>query len=263
MVCIGVACCAFDRQSRDGLRGVPFVPHLPLRIRPLTAIVCIALLPLMPALAHEPIHGLGPDMPARGLWGYEIELERLESDTELVQELSYGITPDVAVTVAVPYESSVGVGDAELRGKWRFLRRDVAGGSDQIAVIAALRHPVDEGSDGLRGLVALTGTRSFGKWYLWSDVQAAWRDPEERYAADVAVGWRPTLAEVDEIDINPVLELNALWLHRRAGRSDPLYISPGVLIAWRRYLVKFGVQQPVRNAEPDGVRMTAAFEVHF
>lgn len=110
-----------------------------LTARPFIAIACIALLPLTPVLAHEPIHGLGPDMPARGLWGYEIELEGLKSDTELVvQELSYGITADVAVTVAVPYQSSEGVSDLELRGKWRFLRRDFAGGSDQIAAIAAL-----------------------------------------------------------------------------------------------------------------------------
>lgn len=230
------------------------------------AILLVALSPLMEAMAHEPIHGLGPDMPARGLWGYEMELESGTSADErsFVQELSYGITPDLAVTVGVPYETSDGVGDLELRGKWRFVRRDFAGGSDQIALIAAIRAPTGENGDEWGGLVALTGTRSFGRWYLWSDVQAAFRDPDHRYAADVAVGWRPTLAEFDEIDINPVLELNAVRLQRGSAGSDPLYLSPGVLMAYRRYLVKFGVQVPVLDdTQFDAVRLTAAFEVHF
>lgn len=115
----------------------------------------------------------------------------------------------------------------------------------------------------MHALVALTGTRSFGKWYLWSDVQAAFGDPVERYAADVAVGWRPSLAEVDEIDINPVLELNALWFQPRSGRAPSFAISPGILVAYRRYLLKFGIQQPLRSTEADRVRLTAAFEVHF
>jgi hypothetical protein len=231
-------------------------------------------------------------MPARGLFGYEVEWEwerGSERETVISQELLYGITPDLAVTVRLPYASagdgehtSRGFRDLAVRVKWRFFRRDFPGGSEQVAVVMGVSAPTGNHPPDTWGLLlALTGTHSFGRWYLWGDARGElfgerreFRE-DSRYAADVALGWRPYLAEYHQLDVNPVLELNATRAGPTTGADsvdeeragDLVFLSPGVLVAYRRCLWKFGVQFPIDgNLGPGreaGVNFLASFEVHF
>ncbi|MFQ5583230.1 MAG: hypothetical protein ACE5GL_02190, partial [Calditrichia bacterium] len=53
--------------------------------------------------AHEPLFGLGPHTTFQNGYGLESELEKNEFGWANHLELLYGITPDWAVTAAIPY----------------------------------------------------------------------------------------------------------------------------------------------------------------
>jgi len=247
--------------------------------------------------AHEPIHGLGPDMVPRGQVGYEIEteVERGEEERELkiVQELLYGITPDFAVTLVVPFEEikgesaqgghvSRGLGDVEIRTKYRFYRKDYSGGTNQLAGILGVSLPVAQSTDdsSLSYLGALTGTTSAGHWYLWSDLRYELRTESKGtkegsvFFYDVALGWRPYIAEYNQVDFAPVIEINgkleskAIQNEQLKASGHTVFFALGFLMSYKARMLKGGIQLPLyqnlnRNQPWRDFNLALAVETHF
>lgn len=74
--------------------------------------------------AHEPLFGVGPHTMYQYGTEVETEVEADEGSTGIDNEISYGITPDLGVTLAVPYVRkeagnmhNSGLGDVTLRAK--------------------------------------------------------------------------------------------------------------------------------------------------
>ena len=77
--------------------------------------------------AHEPLFGVGPHTIYEKGLGLETELEVEDEGITLHNEVIYGVTPDLAVTLVAPWvrkeeggRTDSGLGDLTLPGKCRF-----------------------------------------------------------------------------------------------------------------------------------------------
>ncbi|MFQ6046979.1 MAG: hypothetical protein ACE5PT_11600, partial [Gemmatimonadales bacterium] len=119
-----------------------------------------------PPLRHNPIFGLGPQTIWRGGVGIGLEGEVTRAtgsieamDRALHAELLYGVTEDLTVALALPLaqrksertlapgvsqvnRDATGVGDALLRGKWRFFQRFRGATQYHAALIAGVKAPL-------------------------------------------------------------------------------------------------------------------------
>lgn len=261
-------------------------------------------------LAHEPIFGLGPHTIFRGGVGIEMELEHeretgleeVERATALHTELLYGLTDNLALTLAVPaflgrhqerqqtVVSASGLGDVALRVKYRFWRRDLLGTQDSAAVVMGVKFPTGRdtalprlGSGSTDFLFGLAAARESRRWYFFGDIRYRYNTTgSERQRAgdgffvDIAVGIRPWLTEYYQPDLVLLVELNAetRFRSRRDGQiipdsgSQQWFLSPGFFFTYRNWAVKGGVQIPVlqrvRGNHPEAdVRLALAVEVHL
>lgn len=198
----------------------------------------------MPALAHEPIFGLGPHVIFKGGVGIEteVEIERAsgggesESDVTLHTEILYGVTENFGVTLVLPTildrehdtgvgdESSSGIGDLSLRMKWRFWRQDKPGIQNSAAVLLGVKLPTGDpdenpplGSGSTDLLFGLAAAHESRRWYYFGDIRYRLNTEGEdnievgdRFFADVAIGIRPRLSEYLEPDLVLLTELN--WI---------------------------------------------------
>jgi len=122
---------------------------------------CLAMNALaLPALAHDPVFGLGPHVLFKG--GVEIAPQVHISkagereQTELGLELTYGLTGDWAAGVEIPYitrastdnssqaNSSSGQGDLSLFSKYRFWREDGPGVQQSMSLAFKLKTDTGE-----------------------------------------------------------------------------------------------------------------------
>lgn len=99
-----------------------------------------------PAMAHDPIFGVGPHVLFKNGFETSVELEAekagAEKEQALALEVTYGLTGDWALGVDLPYEfkqdgttSSSGNGDVAAFTKYRFWRRDSLGLQESAAVL--------------------------------------------------------------------------------------------------------------------------------
>ena len=253
------------------------------------------------AVAHEPIFGIGPRVIWKDGFGFEIAYGRERSgpfDTSSLEyELLYGITPDLAVTVAVPQVLSrrtvagagAGIGDVGVRLKWRFFRRDVRGGVYHAAVIAGLElptaatAPVRLGSGTRDALLGLAAGFEGRRWLWFASARYkrngrtdAGVDVGDATLLDAAIGVRPVRTAYRKPDTVVMAELNYRsgdpW---RSGSAvvpntggKVLFLSAGVWFTYRNHAFKPGLQVPVYTSlngiqeRPDW-RLVLAYEIHL
>ncbi len=260
--------------------------------------------------AHEPIFGLGPHTIYKGGVGIEAEFEgeeasgggEEEKEYVLHNEIIYGVTADFSVTLAVPYvieherkaggveDSSSGLGDLSLRGKYRFWRRDAPGVQDAAAFILGVKFPTGDddksprlGSGSTDYLFALAAARESLTWYYFGDVRyrlntegGGGLEKGDRLFADLAIGIRPwpikylkpDLVLLAELNWETFMrdELNGLDIEDSGGNR--LFLSPSFFFTRRNLAVKGGVQIPVHqdlNGEQpeEDYRFKLAVELHL
>lgn len=249
-------------------------------------VVCIGIVLMGAARAHETLFGISPATVYKHGWQVEFHAEeahaaagggRREREREADLSAFYGVEPHISLGFGVPWrsvserdggraESASGTGDLTLFGKYRFYKEDVFLGTTYASLIAAYTYagaprtsdpPLSDGADAL--LVGIGVSRVGKHWAVWWDAGARFfeeangaREAPERIA-NLAVGWRPRVAELDEIDFQVLLEFN----HEAQGRArtsagevtdsggSTWFVSPGVRTGKGTYLVSLGVQIPV------------------
>ncbi len=262
-----------------------------------------------PAQAHEPLFGLGPHTIFKDGIGVEMEIEgkrssghgKREKETTLHTEIIYGITADLAATLALPLviakkeedgatvERSSGPGDIELRIKHRFWRRDRPGIQDAAAVIIGTKLPTGNdnssprlGSGSTDFLFGLTAARESLVWYYFGDLRYRMNTRNDglragnKFFADAAIGLRPWPVEYLKPDLVLLAELN--WESQRHSElynreiadtgGDQLFFSPSFFYTIRNWAVKGGVQLPIwqelHGTQPEeDYRFKLAVELHY
>lgn len=213
---------------------------------------------------------------------------RREREIETELEAFYGIRAHATVGFAVPWtsrtetlrgekETASGGGGVGLIGKYRFYKRDVFLGTTYASVIGEYRlagasrtsePPLSSGADAFLTGVGLSHVRKF--WAFWTDAGIRLHDraggereaPEEIF--DAAIGWRPRVAELDQVDFQALLELNYEAQGRARDGSGEVddsggrawFLSPGVRVGRGTQLFNVAVQVPIaqtRHGEQVGV----------
>lgn len=223
--------------------------------------------------AHEPLFGVGPHTLFRNGLGLEMEVDVEDGRLSFQNEAIYGVTADLAVTLAAPWVRKdggngveSGLGDISLRGKWRFFRRDYPGGQDALALVFGLKLPT--GNDDLDMALGTGSTDFFGgiaaghesrRWYYFGDLRYRVNTSANRLKRgnvmfyDVAWGVRPIRSGYERPDLVLLVEANGrtagvaesggVEIQNTGGRR--LSISPGFLLSIRNVMFKGGVNIPV------------------
>lgn len=239
-------------------------------------IVLLTSITSLPALAHDPIFGLGPHVLFKG--GVEIAPEVHidkagdKDKTELGVELTYGLTGDWAAGVIIPYidkstntSSASGQGDLTAFTKYRFWRQDGPGLQQSMSV--ALKLKTDSGdsqvSSGTNdGIIGLTYGYEGRTWYRWSALRYRYNGENStglqqgnKLLFDLVGGIRVKKTGYLEPDTVWILELNAEdSQNNQMNGADLLnsggsewFISPGIFWTKRNFAVKAGIQIPVSS----------------
>ncbi len=235
----------------------------------LLLVVCARL----PAYAHEPLFGIGPHTLYQNGLGLESQIGFEDGGMSLDNEIFYGITTDLAVTVVAPWlrkkeggRTSSGLGDISLRTKWRFFRRDAPGMQDALALIFGAKLPTGDeqsamplGSGSTDFFGGIAAARESRRWYYFGDLR--YRVNTEANGLkrgnvlfyDAAWGIRPVLAQYKQPDLVLLVEANGKVVGKvqRDDISNPdsgghlFSISPGFLFSVRNLMLKGGVNVPV------------------
>ncbi len=241
--------------------------------------------------AHEPLFGLGPHTIYQNGIALETELEKSDPGWANHLELLYGITPDWAVTAAVPYlystsERPAGPGDFSLRTKYRFFRKDMPGASNQAAFHAGIKFPTaDRLANRSSGAVDYFFGASFGyesrRHYFFAGTRYRVNGasevfkPGNKFEFDLAYGIRPWKLEYLQPDPVFLVEFIGESTERNI-RNDQrnfnsggqrLSIAPGLLFSYRNVMVKAGVKIPVVTdlygaQETPGLEYVLGLEFH-
>lgn len=219
--------------------------------------------------AHEPLFGLGPHTVGQFGWALESEIEGGDDGWTNHSEILYGLTPDVAVTLAVPYHYSTdvrrpGLGNVVIRGKYRFIRRDILNASNQFALHAGVKLPSgnrenDLGSRSRDFFVGASYGHESRLHYAFSGLRYRVNgsvddlNPGDVVNLDLAYGIRPWQLEYTDPDPVFLVELLARSAGEtyRAGIRDrntgglTLGIAPGILFSYRNVMLKLGAKYPV------------------
>ncbi len=260
--------------------------------------------------AHEPIFGIGPHTIYKGGVGIETEIEggntssgsKKVNDYILHSEIIYGFTADLSGTLSIPIvlerreetggagQSSSGLGDASLRIKYRFWRRDRLGMQDSIAFVTGTKLPSGDddksprlGSGSTDFLFGLAAARESLLWYYFGDIRyrlntvgSGGLKKGDTMFADIAIGIRPWPVEYLKPDLVVLAEVN--WERLLRDESDGLnvkdsggslvFVSPSFFFTYRNWAVKGGVQIPTYKNLYDGqpeedYRFKLTVEVHY
>jgi len=261
----------------------------------------LALGAARPAQAHEPVFSLGPETIFEGAVGLETEFEFEDESGEklslLNYEILYGLKEYLSLTLRVPQiidrdsgsDNSSGLGDMELRAKYRFYKKDMLGSQQKITGIFGVKAPTgDRDSTPALG----TGTTDFlfgasygyesRTWYHFLTARYRYRtksgsrNPGDRLFIDAALGYRPWRREYFEWDFVTLLETNLEIEFKNAFRNSILpntggnrfWLGPTGLLSYRNIMLKGGAQFPVyedqNGDQPDSkLRAVFAVEYHF
>lgn len=241
-----------------------------------------------PALAHEPVWGLGPHTIYRHGIGLEVGLEgkRAGGETETVyqNELIYGVTEDFSVTLVTPFiqQGRSSIGDMVARAKYRFHRRDTIGASFQQAAVGGIKLPTgtvaETGSGSTDYMFGYTVGRESRRDYFFADLryrinsEANGRRRGNLLNYDVAFGLRPKPTGYYQPDLVLLLEMNGSLAEQsefngvpqRGSGGHTVFVSPGFLYSKRNVMWKGGLQIPlIQPGTADlGINFTLAVEVH-
>jgi len=240
------------------------------------AFALFSSLTALPALAHDPVFGLGPHVLFKG--GVEISPE-IHTDkagnndtTELGLSLTYGITGDWAAGIEIPYidksnaaGSSSGQGDLTLFTKYRFWREDGPGVQQSMAVAFKLKTNTgdnDVSTNTTDGILGLTYGYEGRKWYRWSALRYRFNDKNNaglqrgnKILFDLVGGIRLKQTGYKEPDTVWLIELNGESTQNtelngveqiNSGGTE-WFVSPGIFWTKRNFAIKAGMQIPVAS----------------
>ena len=236
-------------------------------------LTALLLVPTAPALAHDPVFGLGPHVLFKD--GVEvapeiaIEQSGDEHQREAAVELTYGLTGDWAAGLDLPWRQrentageESGQGDLSLFTKYRFWRQDSPGLQQSLSLVFKVKtdsgsRDISSGStDSLLGLAYGYESR---KWYRWAALRYRYNGENDqglrrgnRLLYDLVVGIRPRQTGYREPDTVWMLELNGEYGWRDEAHGAPLrdsggheiFLSPGLMWTLRNFALKAGVQLP-------------------
>ncbi len=252
--------------------------------------------------AHEPIFGIGPHTVYKDGIGLELEYEREQEEHGTEQalhfEAAYGLTEDWAVVMTVPQEQKVeeirtasGIGDATLKTKYRFYRKDYPEGrQDQLALMGAIKFPTGDyeaepalGSGSKDYLLGLTGGRESRTLYFFADLRCRFNgeNPKKKKQGNAwlygaSLGFRPWLSEYWEPDLVLLVEifgkqqtktiLDGQELKNTGGQT--IFLGPSFLWSYKNMMVTGGMGVPVRqdlngNQENKQYRFALGIEQHL
>ena len=255
----------------------------------------------VPALAHEPVFSLGPEVIWKGGKSIETEVDinRGGKDTTALHtRFLYGVTSRLSLEVEAPWtlsqsengRTSQGLGDVEVRAKYQFFRKNMLGAQQKIAGIFGIKTPT--GSSDARPRLG-TGTTDFliggsygyesRRWYNFLTVRYRLRtdngsySPGDHLDVDPAIGIRPILSGYHQWDAVFLLESNleidfSDHLNRRRSSDtggSAFWIGPTALISPDpQWMFKGGIQWPVwqdLNGDQRDQNFRAIFgiEYHF
>ncbi len=254
-----------------------------------------------PAMAHDPIFGLGPHVLYKG--GVEVALELhtekagSERENEATLELTYGLTGDWSFGVDMPYRNKrqsginrSGMGDLSLFTKYRFWRKDSLGVQESAAVL--LKVKTDTGRSGgtpalnpgaTDSIVGLAWGYESRKWYRWASIRYRYNGKNAQglkrgnvVKLDFVGGIRPTPTGYLKPDTVWMLELNGEYRQQSKQYGTRLantggtewFISPGIFWTKRNFAIKAGVQIPVSSSlngsqARSDYRAKITFEYHY
>ncbi|RME02018.1 MAG: transporter [Calditrichaeota bacterium] len=221
--------------------------------------------------SHEPVFGLGPHTIYQ--YGYAVgsEFEKGELGWGHHLEVIYGLTPDWAVTVVVPYQFAndqrpSGLGDLVFRTKYRFFRHDFHGASLQAALHAGVKWPTGDvekrlGRGNRSGFVGASFGFESRRQYFFAGarvhINGSYRglNQGEAFRFNLAYGIRPWKLQYHQPDPVFLLELNGNVLARDELNGQPLVnsggqvlsLGPGLLFSYRNVMLKVGIGFPVLN----------------
>ncbi|VAW66716.1 secreted protein [hydrothermal vent metagenome] len=226
-----------------------------------------------PAVAHDPVFGLGPHVLFKG--GVEIAPEVFinqsadKKATELGLELTYGLTGDWSAGAIIPYENNSdtsgsvsGQGDLTLFTKYRFWRQDGPGVQQSVSFSAKLKTDTgnkDVSTGTTDGILGLTYGYEGRKWYRWSALRYRYNDTNadglkrgNKILFDLVGGIRLKQTKYTEPDTVWLLELNGESTDNTELNNAALinsggtewFVSPGIFWTKRNFAVKAGVQIP-------------------
>jgi len=190
--------------------------------------------------------------------------------------LHYGITPEITMGLTLPWEkietknehvlrSSSGLEASSIDAKYRFYKTDSFAGTTYASIIGIYKFggpktdspALHSGNDSF--LLGLGSSVVRPKLSFWLNGAIRFHDEESHFKpgdeiiASTALGYRPWIAEMNEIEINYMAELNYENQSRdefsgqEVGNSgkEILFLTPGLRINYNRQLVKMAVQIPV------------------
>ena len=259
------------------------------------------ILNIAPAAAHGPIFSPGPEtLYKNGIEfqiGYFRSKNAADSEYELAMGLGYGINQDWEISMEMPYlnvdeggSKNNGVGDVQLETKYRFWRHNSFGKQDSVtgfitAVLdTAKTTPSPSLSSGANDFI--TGL-AYGQesliWQRWASFRYRYNGKSNsdiergnQVFADASIGWRSEPPQYYESDTLWMVELNAE--HTQNSRKNnislvntggtELFISPGIIWAYRNIALKGGVQLPIyRNLngtqKKTDYRLKFALDINF
>lgn len=286
----------------DGWRARSMRVLKPIRGRRLLLLAAASLLAsrlLSPALAHEPVFSLGPETIFEGGVGVEAEVEFEDEAGEKLSfmnyEVIYGVKDYLSLTLSVPQvlerkdegDSSSGLGDIELRAKYRFYKKDMLGAQHKVSGIFGVKVPTGD-EDANPALGSGTTDVLFGAsygyesrtWYHFFTTRYRYRtesgsrNPGDRLFIDGAVGYRPWRREYLEWDLVGLLETNLELKFKDEFRDSTLpdtggnrlWLGPTSLLSYRNVMFKGGVQFPVyedQNGDQDDSKLRAVFAIEY
>ncbi len=245
--------------------------------------LCMLLLAVVfssPALAHDPVFGLGPHVLFKG--GVEVSPELHiakqgdEEGTELGLNLTYGITGDWAAGIELPYRwrdngslSASGSGDVSLFTKYRFWRHDTLGVQQSASAFLKIKTDTGDlnealplGTGSTDTLLGLTYGYESRKWYRWAAIRYRLNNRNDaglrrgdKVLLDLVAGIRLKPTGYREPDTVWLLELNGEYGERADFNGIELantggtqwFLSPGIFWTLRNFAVKAGVQVPIAS----------------
>jgi hypothetical protein len=261
----------------------------------LLAGVTALVINVVPAQAHGPIFSPGPETLYKDGVESHLEYHRSEkgdeTENELAWAIGYGITEDWLISAELPYvrikedgNDNDGIGNIALETKYRFWRRDALGKQDSVSGFAkAILDTAKDTSDPAlsSGANDLVLGLAYGQesliWQRWASIRYRFNGDSDagiergnRIFADAAIGWRSEIPQYYKPDLLWMVELNTEYTQRSEQNNISLadtggteiFLSPGMIWAYRNFAVKSGVQLPVYN-NLNGNQSTSDYRAKF
>jgi len=246
----------------------------------LCGVVSLLLLKITPTFAHGPIFSPGPETLYKD--GIEFQLDYYRSKSARASEneqaigLGYGITQDWEISVELPYltanedgSKNSGTGNVQLETRYRLWRMDSFGKQDSItgfvtAVLDTAKQTINPmlsygANDFIVGLAY--GQESL-IWQRWASLSYRFNGENDdglnrgdQLFADASIGWRSEMPQYYKSDTLWMIELNVE--HSQTSQQNNIslkdsggtevFISPGVIWAYRNIALKGGIQLPIYN----------------